>query len=564
MDFISIFYFIKPFIPRRLQICIRTLVARFKYTLYKGVWPIDMEANKIPDSWAGWPEGKKFALVLTHDIENDKGLDRCYQLAELEKKLGFRSSFNFVAEGYNISPDMRLYLTNNGFEVGLHGVNHDPRVFSSKKLFLKQVDKINYYLKEWDAVGFRTPSMYHKLDWYHALNIEYDTSTFDTDPFEPQSDGVKTIFPFWVEDNHSNRGYVELPYTLPQDFTLFVLLKEKSNQIWKQKLDWIVKHGGMALMNTHPDYMCFDEKIKYRKEYPVAYYGEFLKFIRSQYGDQYWNPLPREVAQLLVNNKLKKEETLEPDKIIHFKYMGIKISNVRFEQIPAVIKKHIDNPGYICLTCVGNLIPATRDPELREAINGSILSIADGMPLAWFGWLAGYREVERISGMALMRRLLVESDFKHYLLGDTEERINKVIEKAKLENGKIRICGFSPPFKNVFNEEDNRLILNKINAQGPDIVWVAFGNPKQEKWMRQNIGGLKRGVMIGVGAAFKFYIGDLITPPKIIQRLGFQWFFRLIGDSDPIRVAKIQSRTMPIFMINFPYEVLRARKKRDA
>src|SRR4029079_8065841 len=112
----------------------------------------------------------------------------------------------------------------------------------------------NGYLQEWGAVGFRSAFMFHKLDWLHDLNILYDASTFDTDPFEPQPDGVNTIFPFWTAGSFG-RGYVELPYTLAQDSTLFLVLRERGPEIWKQKLDWIAAHGGMALLNTHPDYM---------------------------------------------------------------------------------------------------------------------------------------------------------------------------------------------------------------------------------------------------------------------------------------------------------------------
>lgn len=65
--------------------------------------------------------------------------------------------------------------------------------------------------------------MYHNLEWICELDIEYDSSTFDTGPFEPQSDGVGTIFPFWVPVNSSQKGYVELPYALPQDHALFVI-----------------------------------------------------------------------------------------------------------------------------------------------------------------------------------------------------------------------------------------------------------------------------------------------------------------------------------------------------
>jgi hypothetical protein len=87
-----------------------------------------------------------------------------------------------------------------------------------------------------------------------------DASTFDTDPFEPQPEGMGTIFPFWVHDGSKTKGFVEIPYTLPQDFTLFVLMREKNIDIWKKKLDWIVEKGGMALLITHPDYMIFGGK----------------------------------------------------------------------------------------------------------------------------------------------------------------------------------------------------------------------------------------------------------------------------------------------------------------
>ncbi len=137
--------------------------------------------------------------------------------------------------------------------------------------------------------------MQHRLGWLHNLDTEYDASTFDTDCFEPQPDGMGTIFPFWVPGT-SGRGYVELPYTLVQDFTLFVILRERTIDIWKQKLDWIVERGGMVLLNTHPDYMCFSRD-QQRDEFPVAYYEELLAYVRDKYRGQFWSALPREVAR---------------------------------------------------------------------------------------------------------------------------------------------------------------------------------------------------------------------------------------------------------------------------
>jgi hypothetical protein len=140
--------------------------------------------------------------------------------------------------------------------------------------------------------------------------VQYDASTFDTDPFEPQPQGRHTIFPFWVPNpngesiryqrptiNSSSSGYVELPYTLPQDFTLFVLLQEKTPEIWMRKLDWIAQHGGMALVDVHPDYLCFDNAIKTSREYPVDHYRSFLNYVNQRYNGAFWNTTPRQVAQ---------------------------------------------------------------------------------------------------------------------------------------------------------------------------------------------------------------------------------------------------------------------------
>jgi peptidoglycan/xylan/chitin deacetylase (PgdA/CDA1 family) len=273
----------------------------WKRFLYRDTWPIDRRANKPPDGWSGWPDQKQFGLVLTHDVDTMKGHDNCLQLMRLEQALGFRSSFNFVPERYDVSPEVRDELIKHGFEVGVHGLNHDGKLYKSEKIFRSRAVRINHYLKDWKAAGFRSPAMHHNLNWLHALDIDYDASTFDTDPFEPQSDGVGTIFPFWVEGNSTQRGYVELPYTLSQDFTLFVLCRE-TNVIWKQKLDWIVSKGGMVLMNTHPDYMNFDGKKLRMEEYPVQYYQELLQYIKSRYKGTYWHALPRDMSQFWSRN----------------------------------------------------------------------------------------------------------------------------------------------------------------------------------------------------------------------------------------------------------------------
>ncbi len=298
----KLFYILKPFIPRRLQLFLRRQIVLYKRKKYSHIWPIDPNAGTPPKGWQGWPDKKKFALILSHDVDTQKGHDNCHKLMEIEEKLGFRSSFNFVPERYNVSESLRKELINRGFEVGVHGLNHDGKLYESKETFNERAIKINEYLKSWGSVGFRSPAMHHNLEWIHALNIEYDASTFDTDPFEPQSDGVGTIFPFWEQETSAQRGYLELPYTMPQDFTPFIIMKEKNIDIWKKKLGWIAEKSGMAFLNSHPDYMNFDEGKAGLEEYTIKYYREFLEYVKTRYKDQYWHVMPKEIASFCKSN----------------------------------------------------------------------------------------------------------------------------------------------------------------------------------------------------------------------------------------------------------------------
>ncbi len=151
----KVYYTVKPFIPRRLQLAVRTRLVLGKRPYFANVWPIDEEAGMAPAEWAGWPDGKRFALVLTHDVDTAKGQDNCSDLMGLEEALGFRSSFNFVPERYRVSSELRGLLAGRGFEVGVHGLNHDGKYFASREEFRERAARINRYIKDWGAVGYR-------------------------------------------------------------------------------------------------------------------------------------------------------------------------------------------------------------------------------------------------------------------------------------------------------------------------------------------------------------------------------------------------------------------------
>ncbi len=302
MSRMQLYYLIKPIIPRLIQILMRQKYVHRIKNRSKDIWPICIKAGKTPEYWPGWPRKKKFGLILTHDVETEFGMEQTLKVMEMESALGFKSSFNFVPERYEVSPTIREMLTDNGFEVGVHGLNHDGKLYESKATFEDRARKINQYIKQWDAVGFRSPAMHHNLEWLHQLNIQYDMSTFDTDPFEPQADGVHTIFPFWEENPDLKHQYLEMPYTLVQDFTLFILMSARNTKIWKNKMDWIVHKGGMVLLNVHPDYMNFNQK-RTSEQYPANYYKEFLEYIKQTYPNQYWHGLPKDLTAYLKSKK---------------------------------------------------------------------------------------------------------------------------------------------------------------------------------------------------------------------------------------------------------------------
>jgi peptidoglycan/xylan/chitin deacetylase (PgdA/CDA1 family) len=227
-----------------------------------------------------YPQSMQSCTVLTHDVETEGGMRFIPNVIELEKKYGFLSSWNIVPYKYNIEDGIIKLIQDSGGEIGIHGYNHDGKLYYSEKIFTERAEYINEALKKYNAVGFRSPMVHRNLWWLQKLNIEYDSSCFDYDPFQPFPGGTGSIWPY-----QANK-FIELPYTMPQDHVLFYLLQEKSSDVWKKKADWIIQNHGVVLMLTHPDYLSEKNHLKYYEEI-LQYLSTFKKV---------WRCLPRELA----------------------------------------------------------------------------------------------------------------------------------------------------------------------------------------------------------------------------------------------------------------------------
>lgn len=294
--FRRIYYLLKPYLPRSVIIRMRQ---KYNFLLNGGSamdWPIESryvkfqreilrlvlllsEKEEIAFRYF-WPNGKRYAFVLTHDIESAEGQRLAPVLADMEEALGFYSMFNFVPEEYPLDWGLVRDLRERGFEIGVHGLKHDSKMFDTYTRFAQRSVLINQYLQEFQAHGFRTPLMIRNPDWMQLLDMEYDLSFFDTDPYEPMPGGVMSIWPF------TTGRFIELPYTLPQDCTLYEVMHETSPQIWFEKIEFIKKYHGMALVNVHPDY---SGKGRVREIYQT-----FLSVMSTRAG--YWHALPQEVV----------------------------------------------------------------------------------------------------------------------------------------------------------------------------------------------------------------------------------------------------------------------------
>lgn len=244
----------------------------------------------------------------------------------------------------------------------------------------------------------------------------------------------------------------------------------------------------------------------------------------------------------------------------YFLFKGVKVNVINLDILSDTdFENSLKKTGYFCVTDVGNVVNAyKRNEQLKNAINGSSLSLPDGRPLSVYGKLIGHKEINRTSGADVMDclfKLSLKKGFSHCFIGDTKEIHNKLNDKIKKDYNGLIVKGFySPPFVEWSKEKDED-IINIINGFDADFVWISFGGGKQEIWMYENYNKVNKGIFIGIGAGFRWFLGEIKQAPVFLQKLSLEWLYRLV--QQPKKMFSRYMNTLPFFFKDAIIELIR-------
>jgi glycosyltransferase involved in cell wall biosynthesis len=273
------------------------MTARSKATF--PAWPLDWTVERlletllmmvmraqgiraVPFIWF-WPDGCSCAAMLTHDVETARGRDFCPRLMDLDESAGIQSSFQLVPEKrYSLPEKFLASIRERGFEINIHDLNHDGRLFVNHEKFLRRAKAINQYGKSMGARGFRSGAMYRNLEWFGALDFEYDMSVPNVGRWEAQFGGCCTVMPYFVGT------LLELPLNTVQDYVLFDIWGSYSIDLWKKQAGLIRDKHGLISLLVHPDYVM--------EPRAMSVYQQLLDFLRQfRAQENVWFALPGEV-----------------------------------------------------------------------------------------------------------------------------------------------------------------------------------------------------------------------------------------------------------------------------
>lgn len=233
--------------------------------------------------------------------------------------------------------------------------------------------------------------------------------------------------------------------------------------------------------------------------------------------------------------------------------LGVEVCVTTIDDTVKILTENKDDlsGNYICVSNVHTVVMSHDDKKYRNIQNSGFMVLPDGKPLSVVSRIKGFRDAARVTGPDLMKRLFElspERSYKHYFYGSTRETLDMLGKKLSESYPGIEVAGmYSPPFREMTEDEDRQVTL-EINNSKPDFVWVGLGAPKQEIWMsghRDKINGL----MIGVGAGFDYFAGNIKRAPMWMQKLSLEWLYRLLQDPKRLWRRYLETNTRFIMLV---------------
>lgn len=244
--------------------------------------------------------------------------------------------------------------------------------------------------------------------------------------------------------------------------------------------------------------------------------------------------------------------------------LGVPVSIINMPLAVRTILGWIDarTAHYICVRDVHGVMRAQDDPDLMAIHDNAGLITPDGMPLVWTLHRRGYSGADRVCGADLVAALCeasVQSGLRHYFYGGKPGVAERMAAELRRRFPALVVAGTgTPPFRPMTAGEDAEATATIVAAR-PDVVWVGLSTPKQEFWMRDHVGRIPGATLVGIGAAFDFYAGDVKRAPGWMQRSGLEWLHRLL--SEPRRLWRRYLVLAPRFVVRAGLAELRGRRR---
>lgn len=230
--------------------------------------------------------------------------------------------------------------------------------------------------------------------------------------------------------------------------------------------------------------------------------------------------------------------------------LGVKVDSLTMDEAVKTCCEFIEKkePRLAATANAEMLLRATKDEELLRILNEADLVVPDGAGTVWASNFLGHEMKERVAGYDLAQNLMAlapKKNFSFYFFGSAPNVAQKAKEKAEKLYPGIKIAGLHDGF---FSEEDEKKIIADIKEKKPDILLVALGVPKQEKWISAHKKELKVPLSIGVGGTFDVMAGIMKRAPLWMQKAKLEWLFRgLMQPSRAIRLLALPEFVLKVF-----------------